>query len=68
MSDELEQIPESDGMVERVARAICVAEEQDPNGPHPEDTAEGRTDGFPLWMFYAHAARAALAVIRADAA
>jgi len=49
--------------VERVARALCVAEELDPDGPHPEDAAEGRTDGFPLWMFYAHAARAALAAM-----
>lgn len=50
-----------DAVVEKVARAICIEEEQDPDGPHPEDAAEGRTDGFPMWVFYTGSARAAIA-------
>ena len=59
-----ETTPVSGDEVERVARAICIAEDLDPDGPHPEDAAEGRTDGFPLHVFYANAARAAINALR----
>lgn len=51
-------------MIERVARAICVAMGHDPDGPSSDVYVEGDPDAGTSWAGYRNAARAAIEAMR----